>query len=158
MDRFPIPKPEIEELFYLELKQTGDVAVDGIDNGEVLLSPIVGGTFEGEKLRGTVAPMGMQYCHEADNLKNWLTATVLLNTDDGAQIIMKYSGYGFMTQEQQDLMIAGEFVDPADYYYKYNLEFKTADERYKWLEGKCCFAVIGVKDWETVCYDAYMIK
>jgi len=55
-------------------------------------------------------------------------------------------------------MERGEYVDPADYYFRQHLLFETGDERYQWLNGACCFGVLGCKDEWTIVYDAYMVK
>ena len=53
---------------------------------------------------------------------------------------------------------SNEYVDPADYYFRQHLLFETGDERYQWLNGACCFGVLGCKDDWTIVYDAYMVK
>lgn len=158
MEKFTLPEITLTPLFYLELKQKNDVLMDATEDGEILLSPIVGGIFEGDDIKGTVLPIGTQYCIEKDNFRNYLDCTLILQTDDNEKILMHYRGTALFTKEQQRRMQNAEYVDPNEYYYRYTLKFKTGSKKYEWLNNKCCIAAIGVKDWETVCFEAYMVN
>lgn len=158
MKDFKLPELSIEHIFDMELKQNGDVLIENDGEGEVLLSPIVGGQFEGKRITGKVMPIGTQFCLEKKRYINNLNCTLLLKTDDCEQVFMTYKGSALFNQDQQTKMKNAEYVDPNEYYYRYFLEFKTGSKKYNWLNNKCCFAIIGVKDWETVYFKAYMVN
>lgn len=83
--------------------------------------PIVGGTFSGPRLNGTVLPVGVDTgLLTADNLF-YPDGTSILQTSDGANIL--WWDKGFQTGES----IYG------------SVTFKTGDERYAWLN-----TVVGV--------------
>jgi hypothetical protein len=153
-----LPKAETEHLFYAEVKQRDDILINDAFQNELLISPIAGGFFKGEKLSGTVECVGAGYTLTRLPDRNDVQIKLLLRTDDGENIVMSTDGTLFLDPVLEKRMIAGEPVPAADYYYRFHLTFDTGSSRYGWLNGKCCFAVAGIKDWETVCYEAYMVK
>lgn len=90
--------------------------------------------------------------------RNDIQIKLLLKTDDDENILMFSEGMLFLDPALEKRLIAGELIPSTDYYYRAHLTFDTASGKYDWLNGKCCFAVAGIKDWSTICYDAYLIK
>lgn len=88
------------------------------------------------------------------NYLNCVDTRYLLKTDDGALISLTTIGRAVIKPEQDAAMERGEYVDPADYYFRQHLLFETGDERYQWLNGACCFGILGCKDEWTIVYDA----
>lgn len=156
--RMILPKAETEYLFYAEIKQQEDILIHDAFQNELLISPTAGGFFEGEKLVGTIECVGAGYTLTRPPDRNDIQMKLLLRTYDGESIVMSSEGTLFLDPEMEKRLIAGELVPAADYYYRFQLTFDTGSSRYGWLNGKCCFAVAGIKDWETVCYEAYMVK
>jgi len=152
------PKVEVEHLFYIEATLHPDVPVGDVGRGELCVCPISGGTFEGEKLKGQVMDFGADWNLLYPNKLNIIDTRYLLKTDDGAVISLTTNGRFVISEEKHNAMIKGEWVDPADYYFRQHLFFETADPRYQWLNGACCFAVIGIKNEFIICYDTYMVK
>lgn len=158
MQTMKLPKAELEHLFYAEVKQQNDVLVHDAFQNELLISPIAGGFFKGEKLSGTVECVGAGYTLTRLPDRNDVQIKLLLRTDDGENIFMSSEGTLFLDPALEKRLIAGEPVPAEDYYYRFHLAFDTGSSKYGWLNGKCCFAMAGIKDWETVCYEAYMVK
>ena len=156
--KMKLPKVETEYLFYAEIKQQGDILTKDAFQNEILISPTAGGFFEGEKLSGTVECVGAGYTLTRPPDRNDIQIKLLLKTDDGEGIFMSSEGTLLLDPELERRLIAGEPVPAADYYYRFRLTFDTSSSKYSWLNGKCCFAIAGIKDWETLCYEAYMIK
>jgi len=96
--------------------------------------PIIGGMFEGPRLRGTVL---------ADGSADWLllrTDGVLeldlratLRTDDGALISMSSFGLRHGPPEAIAALGRGESVDPSSYYFRTIPRFATAHPAYSFL-------------------------
>ena len=158
MQKMKLPKVEMEYLFYAEIKQQDDILVKDAFQNELLISPIAGGFFKGEKLSGTVECVGAGYTLTRLPDRNDVQIKLLLKTDDGENIIMSSEGTLFLDPTLEKRLVAGEPVPAADYYYRFHLTFNTGSNKYGWLNGKCCFAVAGIKDWSTICYDAYLVK
>ena len=70
------------------LIQGNDICMGETYKGEVLIAPTDKGYFNGEELKGVVVPVGMGIVYTKDPGKNDIKTTMLLETDDGAKIIM----------------------------------------------------------------------
>lgn len=158
IQKMNLPKAETEYLFYAEVKQQNDVLVKDTFQNEFLISPIAGGFFKGEKLNGRIESIGAGYTLTRSPDRNDIQIKLLFKTDDGENIFMSSEGTLFLDPAIERRLIAGELIPATDYYYRAHLTFDTGSDKYSWLNGKCCFAIVGVKDWSTICYDAYLIK
>lgn len=96
---------------------------------------IKGGTFEGERLRGTILPGGGDWVLIRNDGTLALDVRLTLKTDDGAAIFTTYRGYRHGPKDVIERLNRGEAVDPSQYYFRINPLFETADERYGWLNN-----------------------
>jgi hypothetical protein len=90
--------------------------------GTRLIVSVLSGVFEGQKLRGRVGdvPAGDWAYSRADGSVK-LDVRMTLLTDDGAAILMTYSGIGVPKEEGLALRTAPQF--------------ETGDDRYAWLNN-----------------------
>ncbi|MBL8771584.1 MAG: DUF3237 domain-containing protein [Phenylobacterium sp.] len=106
------------------------------------LSPIAGGTIEGERLRGEVMAAGGDWS-ELGAASDGAAVTLidvrsLWKTHDGALIHVTYGGRLVIPPEA-----LADFRDPARvealaedaYYFRIQPVFETGDERYAWLNA-----------------------
>lgn len=110
----------VEHLFTLQLDAAMDEAyhVRGGPAGRRLIAAVVGGTFEGPRMRGKVAPMtGADWVTIRPDKSLRIDVRLVLLTDDDATIYMFYGG---ILQDGQ--------ARSAPY-------FETGDERYTWLNN-----------------------
>ena len=157
-ERMKLPKAELEHLFYIEVDLHQYVHdVGDVGRGQLFICPIKGGRFDG-KISGDVMDFGADWNLLYANNLDCVDTRYLLKTDDGALISLTTIGRALISPEQEAAMDRGEYVDPADYYFRQHLLFETGDERYQWLNKACCFGVLGCKDEWTIVYDAYMVK
>ena len=101
-------------------------------HGSRLTFPIIGGDFEGPRLRGRVVDGGDWGVVRSDGVLE-LSLRATLQTDDGALIGMTFDG---MRHGPADVLAAlgrGEAVDPAAYYFRTVPRFEAADGRYIFL-------------------------
>jgi len=101
-------------------------------HGNRLFFPVIGGDFEGPRLRGRVIGGGDLGLVRSDGVLE-LSLRATLETDDGALIAMSFEG---MRHGPADVIAAlgrGEPVDPATYYFRTVPRFETAGERYAFL-------------------------
>ena len=96
------------------------------------------GTFAGPRLEGKVLPGGMdQKIFRADGAMN-PNVRLVLQTGDGAMILMYYTGIRYGTPEVMQRIADGEEVDPSEYYLRNTPYFETAAEKYDWLNHIVC--------------------
>ena len=110
----------VEHLFTLELTAATDEAyqVFGGPAGRRLIAAVTGGSFTGDRLRGTVAPLtGADWVTVRADKTFRLDVRIVLQTEDGATIYMYYGG----------VVVKGQ-ARTAPY-------FETGDERYTWLNN-----------------------
>ncbi|MBX6389958.1 MAG: DUF3237 domain-containing protein [Frankia sp.] len=134
---------QVEFLFRMHLDVGTSTMLAGAPGGTRIVAPVVGGTFEGPKLRGTVgpAPAGDWVTVRADGSMA-LDVRLILTTDDGAAILVTYSG--IMRKVGDALQARGAPL------------FETGDERYAWLNGVLGVG-IGTAGADGVDYDVYAL-
>lgn len=120
-------------LFTLRLDAGKTQQVGQTPLGRRLIVPITGGTFHGERLRGTIEPGGADWMTQRPDGVTMLDVRVVLKTDDDALIMLTYHGLRHGPPEVMARLAAGDRVDPAEYYLRTTLYFETSDERYLWL-------------------------
>ena len=111
-----------------EAQQAGETP-----HGQRIIVPIASGTFEGERLRGTLALGGSDWMTLRPDGMTTLDVRVVLLTDDSAQILMTYHGLRHGPPEVMARLAAGEPVDPSEYYLRTTLYFETSAPEYLWL-------------------------
>jgi hypothetical protein len=101
--------------------------------------PVIGGTFVGDRLRGTIAPYGG---HDWALTRNdgalVLDVRLTLITDDGEAILMSYYGIRTGSPDALARLARGEAVDPSELYFRTAPRFETASEKYGWLNSIIC--------------------
>ncbi|MEO8716127.1 MAG: DUF3237 domain-containing protein [Acetobacteraceae bacterium] len=120
-------------LFTMRLRVAGMQAVGATPMGDRRIGLVEGGTFEGERLRGTILPGGADWLMlRADGVMT-LDVRLVLQTDDGAMIGLTYRGLRHGPKDIMERMSRGDATDPASYYFRTVGGFETAAARYEWL-------------------------
>ncbi len=101
--------------------------------GSRVVASITGGTFEGERLKGSILPGGGDWLLFRTDEVTQLDVRLTLKTDDGAAIYMFYRGYRHGPVEVLQRLAKGEEVNPSEYYQRVAPFYETGDERYAWL-------------------------
>jgi len=148
--------PEMEHLYYIEVEVEKPIRGGSLPEGRYMTIPITGGRFEGEKLRGTVLPVGADW-NTLKSAKSHVCTRYLLKTDDGALISLFTDGFMRMTLKGGFGMAAGK-PEPSQYYFRQHLQFQTGAAGYTWLNDRTAFAVVGMTKDMRICYDAYILK
>jgi hypothetical protein len=134
----------VEHLFTLTANTAGATLVQGGPAGTRVIVGVTGGTFEGPRLRGTIEPPGGDWVTQRADRSIRLDVRITLKTDDGAAILMTYSGIGLPKQGGGlDLRTAPQF--------------ETGDERYAWLNNVQAVG-IGAPGQGSVTYEVYALK
>src|SRR5215469_14326141 len=120
-------------LMTLTLQVSGMQAVGATPNGNRRIGLVAGGTFQGERLRGTVLPGGADWIVVRADGCTTLDVRLVLETGDKALIGMTYRGLRHGPPVVMERLNRGEAVDPAEYYFRTAVMFETAASNYDWL-------------------------
>ena len=120
-------------LFVLTLKDIDILPVGSSPGAHRLIGVVGGGTFEGDRARGTVLPGGNDWIiARADG--TWaIDVRLPLKTDDGAMIGMSYKGVRLAVPEVLERVKRGETVDRAEFYIRMASTFETSAPKYDWI-------------------------
>jgi hypothetical protein len=121
--------------------------------GERRIIDIVGGTFEGERLRGEILPGGADW-QIVRGAVSVLEARFTMRTDDGALIYVMNHGIRKGPAEVMARLAQGEAVDPRSYSFRMSPRFETSAERYAWLNDIVAVGS-GMRTPDRVIYDVY---
>jgi len=94
---------------------------------------VPGGSFEGERLSGTVLDGGSDWQTVRNDGATTLNVRLVLKTTDDALIGMTYQGMRHGPPAIVERIENGETVDPASYYFRTAPFFETAAAQYDWL-------------------------
>jgi Protein of unknown function (DUF3237) len=96
--------------------------------------PILGGTFEGNRLRGEIVPGGadFQCIRVADGVAQ-LDARYTLRATDGTVIGIHNTGIRRGPPDVMARLAAGEIVSPDSYYFRTVAQFQVEPGPYQWL-------------------------
>lgn len=92
-----------------------------------------GGEFEGERLRGSVRPGGGEWFLQSDTGPGAIDVRLLLETDDGAPIYLRYSGLMDFTPKILSTLAEGRASEYGDNLFLTQARFEAGDARYAWL-------------------------
>lgn len=104
-------------LMRLRLATAATLEIGATPHGTLSIFPITGGSFEGERLRGTVLGGGVDWVTAPSDGTFELDLRVTLETDDGALIHMTFTGVR----------------DDANHYFRTLPRFETAAPKYAFL-------------------------
>lgn len=93
----------------------------------------VSGTFEGERLRGEVLHNGGEWFLDAGDGMGQVDVRLMLRTEDGAPIYMRYSGIMDFNELVGQKLAQGVSTDYGDNRFLTHVRFECADPRYAWL-------------------------
>ncbi len=135
--------PQLEYLFTLTANlREGSPVLANAPQGTRVIVTVTGGSFEGPRLRGTVDNSGGDWVSLRADGSIKLDVRIMLKTDDGADIFMRYEGTGVRVDGQLRLATA-----PL---------FETGDERYAWLNHTQAVAT-GSSGNNVVTYDVFAV-
>jgi hypothetical protein len=121
------------------------------------IATVTGGSFEGERLRGTVMPSpgGDWLLLRSDGVL-CLDVRMTLKTDDGELIYLHYNGMRHGPKDVLERLGKGEAVDSALYYMRAVPVFETASVKYGWL-NRAVFVAIGRREASGPNYDVFEV-
>ncbi len=96
---------------------------------------VVGGTVEGERIRGKVLPSGGDWALIDDTGVARLDVRGTVETDDGALVYVQYHGVLEMNAKVMEALGGGGATEFGDTYFMTAPRFETGDPRYAWLNN-----------------------
>ncbi|MDY0813093.1 DUF3237 domain-containing protein [Kitasatospora purpeofusca] len=117
---------------------------------------IIGGNFNGPRLRGRILPGGADWQVLHPDGTATIDTRSTLRTHDGAHLCLSTNGVRHGPPEVLRRLAAGEAVDPAEYYFRLFCRFETGDERYQWLNRTLAVAS-AARTADAVRYEAYTL-
>ncbi|WP_322028647.1 DUF3237 domain-containing protein [Paraburkholderia sp. J76] len=99
------------------------------------LGIVESGTFEGDRLAGTVLDGSNDWQTVRGDTGTTHDVRLALRTGDGVNLLMSYRGVRHGPAEVVQRLERGEVVDPASYYFRINPVFEAPEGRYEWLNN-----------------------
>ena len=120
--------PQLEYVVELKVKCEGAYQVGQTSHGNRFIIPIVGGTFEGPKMKGTILPGGADYqLQDNEHGRTEIEAIYSIKTDDGVNIHVRNKG----------LICTGKDENGnPQFYFRTTPQFEAPfDSKYAWLNN-----------------------
>jgi hypothetical protein len=121
--------------YHADLKPPVDVGAGPFGTRQIF--DVIGGTFEGPKLRGTFVPSGADWILVGPDGVGRLDVRGTMKTDDGAHIYVQYYGVIEIAAAAQKVA-AGGSTDFGEIYFMTAPRLETGDPRYAWLNRAVC--------------------
>ena len=103
--------------------------------GQRVIFDVTGGTFEGDKLQGTLLPSGGDWILIDDEGIGHLDVRITLKTADDALLYVQYFGVLEMTEAVNTALAGGKPTNFGDTYFMTSPRIETGDTRYNWLNN-----------------------
>jgi Protein of unknown function (DUF3237) len=98
------------------------------------IAPVSGGTFTGERVKGTVLPGADWVINRPDGVMI-IDVRLTLKTADGALIYLNYQGRFLANPEAMARFAKGAQLEPKDYSLAMVAKLECGDQRYAWLNN-----------------------
>ena len=123
---------QLEHLFTIRADLGTSHPIGTAHGGIRAIAEVVGGNFEGKRLRGAVLTPGADWAKVEDGHIE-LDVRLNLKTDDGAGIYMTYTGVLEQNTTIAEAMSEGGESQYGDNQFLTQPRFECGDERYAWL-------------------------
>lgn len=124
---------KLEPLFKLIGRVSEPSEVGRALTGTRRIYTVTGGEFEGERLRGKVLPGGGEWFLQGEGGLGQVDVRLLLETDDGVPIYLRYSGLMDFNEAIVQKLSQGQSSEYGDNLFLTQARFECGDERYAWL-------------------------
>ncbi len=133
------------------------IAVGAGPAGTRRIIDVVGGSFEGPKLRGAILPSGGDWLTVGADGAVRLDVRATFHTEDDAYIYVQYRGVNVPTDKSRAATSSSGRTDYGDAYFMTTPMFETGDPRYAWLntvvavaEGRIAPGAVEYRVYEVV--------
>ena len=148
---------QTRHLLTLTIEVPRVVDLGATPNGHRRIATVGGGSFVGERIRGTIQPSpGGDWLLLRPDGALVLDVRLTLETDDAQLIYMTYRGLRHGPADVIARLNRGEPVDPASYYFRTTPVFETASTKYDWLNRVVSVAT-GRREASGPIYEVYEV-
>lgn len=123
--------------------------------GERRVVSILGGTFEGPRMRGEVLPGADWQIARADGVLD-IDARYALKEQGGGIVRVVSQGYRYAAPDVLAALARGDDVDPATYFFRTVMRFETGASSLDWLNRTIAIATAERKA-RRVLLEAYRV-
>ncbi|WP_441230428.1 DUF3237 domain-containing protein [Tardiphaga sp. 215_C5_N2_1] len=127
------PQLATKYVFSLSIKVGTPIVAGDLGYGIRRVIPVLGGTVQGEGIKGTIHSGGADFQIIRPDGFTELEAKYTFELDDGALIYIENIGVRFGPKEALDRIARGEAVDPTLIYFRSVPKFETGHPKYRWL-------------------------
>jgi Protein of unknown function (DUF3237) len=125
--------PALSLAMELHVQVGAPLEIGDVPQGRRRIIPILGGTFDGPNIRGTVLSGGADWqIVRADGLAE-LDTRYTLKTDAGELVYIQNAGIRHASPDITKKLLAGQDVDPSLVYFRTVPKFETAAPQLQWL-------------------------
>jgi hypothetical protein len=125
--------PSLEFVTELRVKIAAPIEIGELAEGRRRIVEILGGTFDGPLLKGTIKAGGADWQLIRSDYVAVLDARYTLVTDDGVNICVANRGIRYAEAAVMERLAHGELVDPSQYYFCSTPSFETDARDLQWL-------------------------
>ena len=125
--------PRLEFAFEVRAEVADPTVVGLMPNGTRRIVNILGGTFEGPKVKGKLLPGGADWQIIREDGFTEVDARYTLQTDSGKLIYVSNIGMRHAPPDVMKRLNAGETVDQSQIYFRAVPKFETAAPELQWL-------------------------
>ncbi|WNV11432.1 DUF3237 domain-containing protein [Tardiphaga sp. 709] len=127
------PQLATKHVFSLSIKVGTRIVAGDLGHGIRRVIPVLGGTVQGEGIKGTIHSGGADFQIIRPDGFTELEAKYTFELDDGAVVYIENIGVRFGPKDALDRIARGEAVDPALIYFRSVPKFETGHPKYRWL-------------------------
>ncbi|MGM4989459.1 DUF3237 domain-containing protein [Tardiphaga sp. 841_E9_N1_2] len=127
------PQLATKYVFSLSIKVGTPIVAGDLGYGIRRVIPVLGGTVQGEGIKGTIHSGGADFQIIRPDGFTELEAKYTFELDDGALIYIENIGVRFGPKEALDRIARGEAVDLTLIYFRSVPKFETGHPKYRWL-------------------------
>lgn len=151
-----MPVPGLELAFTVRAQLAPPLEIGMSEGLKRRIIPIVGGTVEGPRLKGSVVEGGADWQAIRPDGTAQIFARYTLRGEDGGLISVINPGVRRGPPEVMARLAKGELVDPSTYYFRTTPSFETGDGPHAWLT-RSAFICVGARFPDAVQIDFYEV-
>ena len=147
---------DYEFLGTLDIEAGESLMLGDLQSGWRRYDVLVGGTFSGPKIHGTIQAGGSDLLHRHGDMTTHPHVRLVVRTDDDALILVTYEGIRFTSPDVNERLLAGEHVPYTEYYLRTVPFFETSAPRYDWL-NRIVSVAVGRREENHVIYEIFQV-
>ena len=152
-----LPDPSLKRVYRLEATLGDPLDLGDVAQGHRRIVPLIGGTFTGPELNGTLLPgVGADWQIVLPDGTALGDIRYTLRTDDGALLYVQSRGVRHGSAEVLARLGRGDDVDASEYTFRASTQIETAAADFDWL-NKGVFIGVGARQPDRVIYETYLV-